>query len=70
MAIHQVSLIGLVPVAKANKADLVDRQLGLFSYGSGLATSFFSLVIKDDGDNPDLILNSVADVMPRMDARR
>jgi len=55
---------------KANKADLVDRRLALFSYGSGLASSFFSLVIKDDGSNLDLILNSIADVMPRMEARR
>ena len=56
----------LVTARKAKKADLVDRRLALFSYGSGLASSFFSLVIKDDGSNLDLILNSSADATPRI----
>ena len=43
---------------------------GVFSYGSGLASSFFSLVIKDDGKNLDVILNSLNDVMSRLEGRK
>ena len=43
---------------------------GVSSYGSGLASSFFSLVIKDDGKNLDVILNSLNDVVSRMEARK
>ena len=62
-------LVNCRKTGKTN-ADLVDKRLGLFSYGSGLVSSFFSLVIKDDGSNLDLILDSVADVLPRMEARK
>jgi len=62
-------LVNCRKTGKTN-ADLVDKRLGLFSYGSGLVSSFFSLVIKDDGSNLGLILDSVADVLPRMEARK
>jgi len=54
----------------SKKSAVVNKRLGLFSYGSGLASSFFSLVIKDDGKNLDVILNSLNDVVSRLEARK
>jgi hydroxymethylglutaryl-CoA synthase len=52
---------------------LPGRRLGLFSYGSGFVSSFYSIVVSGDSspDSPLASLKrSIADVPARMDARR
>lgn len=46
---------------------LVGKRVALFSYGSGLVSSFFSLRVKGD---LKLISESLADVKPRLESRR
>ena len=58
---------GLVSLLSNVKSEqLQGRRVGLFSYGSGLASSFFSLQIK--GDVSDIVKK--LDIHQRMEARR
>jgi hydroxymethylglutaryl-CoA synthase len=47
---------------------LPDRKLALFSYGSGLASSFFSLQVRG-GSGLDKMVKGLKDVQTRLDAR-
>ena len=52
--------------------NLPGKRLGLFSYGSGLVASFYSVVVSDDfgPDSPLASLKrSIKDVPSRLDAR-
>ena len=52
--------------------NLPGRRLGLFSYGSGLVASFYSIVVSDDSgpDSPLAALKkSLKDVPSRLDVR-
>jgi len=53
-------------------ADIADKRLVLFSYGSGLASSMFMLRVASDGAPGsvlDHLLNTVSDVRKRLDSR-
>ena len=58
------SLISLL--CNVNLEQLVGKRVGVFSYGSGLASSFFSLQVKGDVSN---VVRSI-DLHARLDARR
>ena len=59
---------GLVSFLVTTPQDqLPGKKLGLFSYGSGLVSSFFSIRVKND---VSLICSSLSDVRSRLDARR
>ena len=45
-----------------------NRRIALFSYGSGLASSFFSLRI-NEGPALDKLLHGLSDVKPRLESR-
>lgn len=49
--------------------DFVDKRIGMFSYGSGYAASFFSIRF-NPSSNLQSILDALSDVRPRMDQRR
>jgi hydroxymethylglutaryl-CoA synthase len=53
-------------IANISSADLQGKRLGLFSYGSGLASSLFSFKVKGDVSN----LQKQLDIQSRLDARR
>ena len=47
--------------------DLIGNRVALFSYGSGLISSFFSLKIR--GENLDLITSTLGDLNKRLESR-
>lgn len=53
--------------------ELAGKRIGLFSYGSGLASSMYSISITEDaspGSSLDNLLKGVTDVKQRLDARQ
>lgn len=48
---------------------LAGQKLAMFSFGSGLASSFFSLTVTSDVAALRRLLASLSDVKPRLDAR-
>ena len=53
-----------------NAQDMVGKHVALFSYGSGLVSSFFSLVVKPNQGFEDLHDNFRSDVLTRLNSRR
>ena len=50
--------------------DMVGKHVALFSYGSGLVSSFFSLVVKPNQGLENLHNNLRSDVLTRLNSRR
>ena len=50
------------------KKDLIGNRVALFSFGSGLVSSFFSLIIRDE--NLDLITSTIGDLTEILNNRR
>ncbi|KAL1455340.1 hypothetical protein WDU94_009443 [Cyamophila willieti] len=50
-------------------ADFADKRIGMYSYGSGYAASFYSIKF-NTSSNLQFILDNLADVRPRLDQRR
>lgn len=62
---------GLVSYLSGQSAEsLPGQRLALFSYGSGLASSFYSLTVGGTSAALSRLLACVADVRPRLEARR
>ncbi len=57
------SLVSLL--SNVNSDQLQGKRIGIFSYGSGLASSFFSLKVVGDTNE----MNKTLDLHPRLDAR-
>ncbi|XP_033111184.1 hydroxymethylglutaryl-CoA synthase 1-like [Anneissia japonica] len=60
-------------IASASLADLVNKRIGLFSYGSGLAASMFSLRVSSDasvGSRLYKLKASLDDLNKRLDQRK
>ncbi|KAJ8880909.1 hypothetical protein PR048_017382 [Dryococelus australis] len=51
-------------------AELSGKRVGLFSYGSGLASSMFSLRITEDGAALQKLISSLSDVKKMLEARK
>jgi len=61
---------GLVSYLVSNPAEtLAGQRIGLFSYGSGSASSFFSVQVTADPAALSDLLAGLADVKPRLDGR-
>jgi len=61
---------GLVSYLTSSSRDqMVGKRVALFSYGSGFVSSFFSLRVKEVA-GLDVLLESLADVRTRLEARR
>jgi len=56
-------------VTSQSPDSLTGQKLAMFSFGSGLASSFFSLTVTEDVASLRRLLASLADVKPRLDAR-
>ena len=48
---------------------LVGKRIGMFSYGSGLASTMFSLQIADDIRVVEPFIGGLKDVLPRLESR-
>lgn len=60
---------GLVSyLTSCSKEQMLDKRVGLFSYGSGFVSTFFSLRVNANG--LDTLLQSLSDVRGRLDSRR
>jgi hydroxymethylglutaryl-CoA synthase len=63
------SLYGGLVSYLVEEPEPANRHIGLFSYGSGLASSFFSLKIKD-GPGLARLMSGISDVKPRLESRQ
>lgn len=49
---------------------LLGKRIGMFSYGSGLASTMFSLQISDEFDIVEPLISGIKDVAHRLDSRK
>lgn len=61
---------GLVSLlVNKNAESLLGKRIGMFSYGSGLASSMFSLQVSKDAGRVESLLASLGDIPSRLEAR-
>lgn len=61
---------GLVSLLiNTSASTLVDKRIGVFSYGSGLAATMYSISVKLAGGKLEKLVSSLADVKKRLDSR-
>ncbi|KAI9556302.1 hypothetical protein GHT06_018876 [Daphnia sinensis] len=61
---------GLVSLLVSKNAEsLLGKRIGMFSYGSGLASSMFSLQVSKDAGRVEPLLASLRDIPSRLEAR-
>jgi len=72
-AVGLLNVIAVLPVCCSHSAaEIANKRIIMFSYGSGLASSMFSLRVSSDGAAGsvlDRLLKSLSDVPSRLDSR-
>lgn len=65
--------VAFLPHGSHSAQELAGSRIGAFSYGSGLAASFFSFRVSKDaspGSTLEKLVSSVSDLPKRLDSRR
>ena len=63
----------IVPLCRNTLSTIAGKRVVLFSYGSGLASSMFSLRVSEDtapGSDLDKLVSSLSDLKARLDSRK
>lgn len=59
----------LINFPSKNAESLLGKRIGMFSYGSSLASSMFSLQVSKDAGGVEPLLASLGDIPSRLEAR-